>query len=366
MLSHKGTQVIETKRLILRPFAEADAQAVFNNWASDPQVVRYLTWNVHPSLEFTKEILSIWEAQYMNPKVYNWTIILKEIHQPIGGITVVKMTEEVSNCEIGYCLSKTNWGDGIMSEALKAIIKYLFEEIGFEKITAKHDVQNIGSGKVMMKCGMHFEQCFDEPCAKDSKKICEMASYAIERETYIKAAKIYIDRPTQADVKGLNHFFHKMITYTYASNGIVGFAKELDQEIKTKIDYLKQDFESDGHIRYFLVAKMDEKIVGTIEYGSPNALITACNDETLNNLPEIGSVFVDPDYHNLGIASTMLSAIFDVLTLQGVQSFCLDSGYGMAQKVWRHKFGAPKVMLKDYWGVGLDHMIWQVAIQNVT
>jgi|GEM_PF-627020 len=362
MLSHKGTTIIETKRLILRPFAETDAKAVFDNWASDPDVVRYLTWHVHPSLEFTKEILSIWEAQYENSKVYNWTIHLKHANQAVGGITVVSMSEAASSCEIGYCLSKAYWGEGVMSEALKAIVKYLFEVVGFERITAKYDERNVASGKVMMKSGMRFVSKSREACSKDGTLLCEMAVYELDRVSYCKATEIKIDRPRLEDLEETSRFFKKVLTYTFESNGINDMAEDLELEIKTKIKYLNQDHKSGGQKRHFLIAKMDDKIVGTIEFGPANALIKEAGDAYLSTLPEIGSVFVDPEYHNLGIATIMLKAICDVLKKQGIQVFCLDSGYGNAQKVWAHKFGVPKIILKDYWGEGLDHMIWQVVI----
>jgi len=171
-----------------------------------------------------------------------------------------------------------------------------------------------------------------------------------------------IERPRLEDREVINRFFQQVLTYTFASNGLDEMTEDLEQEIKTKKEYLEQDLESDGQEKFFLIAKMADQIVGTIEFGPANELITACNDTYLNTLPEIGSVFVDPKYHNLGIASKMLDAIYVILKRRGIDAFCLDSGYGNAQKVWTHKFGAPKITLKDQWGEGLDHMIWQVAI----
>jgi GNAT superfamily N-acetyltransferase/predicted esterase len=187
-----------------------------------------------------------------------------------------------------------------------------------------------------------------------------------DADSTIKTNEIVIDRPKPKDEEASNDFFKSILTYTFESNGIDGMAEDLELEIKTKIKYLKQDIDSDGEKRHFLIAKMADNIVGTIEFGPANELITACNDAYLSSLPEIGSVFVDPKYHNLGIASKMLDAIYAILKQRGFDTFCLDSGYGNAQKVWTHKFGAPKITLKDHWGEGLDHMIWQVAIDSVS
>ena len=174
--------------------------------------------------------------------------------------------------------------------------------------------------------------------------------------------ELCIERPRMEDMEETNRFFQQVLTYTFASNGLDEMTEDLEQEIKTKIKYLKQDLESGGQKKFFLIAKIADKIVGTIEFGPANELITACNDIYLSSLPEIGSVFVDPKYHNFGIASKMLSAIYDILKQRGIRAFCLDSGYGNAQKVWLHKFGTPKITLKDQWGEGLDHMIWEVEL----
>ena len=58
---------------------------------------------------------------------------------------------------IGYCISKKWWNKGITSEALKALIKYFFEEVGVNRVESRHDPSNPNSGKVMMKCGMKYE-----------------------------------------------------------------------------------------------------------------------------------------------------------------------------------------------------------------
>ena len=73
-MNHKGTKQIETERLILRPFRMEDADAMYRNWASDPDVTRYLTWNAHPSVDATSQIVEIWTKAYSDPANYQWAI----------------------------------------------------------------------------------------------------------------------------------------------------------------------------------------------------------------------------------------------------------------------------------------------------
>lgn len=74
---------------------------------------------------------------------------------------------------------------------------------------------------------------------------------------------------------------------------------------------------------------------------------------------EIGTVFVLPDYQRRGIGSLLLSSMFLTFLGNGIQEFCLDSGYTKSQKIWERKFGKADYILKDYWSEGSDHMIWR-------
>ena len=140
---------LETCRLILRPFTETDAEDVFINWASDPQVTQYLTWPAHPNAEVTRKVVSDWVSGYADGGNFNWAIEWKETGRVIGGISVVRLEEATDEAEIGYCLGRAFWGRGIMPEALRAVMDYLFDTAEINRISAGHDVNNPKSGRVM-------------------------------------------------------------------------------------------------------------------------------------------------------------------------------------------------------------------------
>lgn len=156
-MKHLGTKTIETERLILRRFSLGDAQAMFDNWASDDAVTRYLTWPTHTSADVTRMVLENWVASYDKDDFYNWAIELKSLGQPVGNISVVRCSDVSHRCEIGYCMGKNWWHQGIMSEALQAVIGYLIKEVGINRVEARHAVNNPNSGGVMRKCGMIYE-----------------------------------------------------------------------------------------------------------------------------------------------------------------------------------------------------------------
>ena len=155
---HKGTRRLETERLILRRFEPRDADAMFSNWASDDEVTAYLTWPTHVSVDVSAAVIADWVAAYANDAWYQWAIVPKDgMDEPIGSISVVRMNEAIEAVTVGYCIGRAWWHQGITSEALSAVIAYLFDEVGVNRIEASHDPRNPHSGGVMRKCGMTYE-----------------------------------------------------------------------------------------------------------------------------------------------------------------------------------------------------------------
>lgn len=184
MLNHKGTLTIDTPRLILRKAQLEDAEMMFRNWASNPEVTKYLTWPPHESAEVTKEIIANWVKSYEKDDYYHWMIVLKQTNEPIGSL-LSSIIGRAESAHIGYCIGKAWWHQGIMSEALNAVMHFLFNEIGFHRIESMHDPNNPNSGKVMMKCGMTYEGTHRQ-ADRNNQGICDASYYAILREEWMR------------------------------------------------------------------------------------------------------------------------------------------------------------------------------------
>jgi ribosomal-protein-alanine N-acetyltransferase len=182
-MKHVGTKTIETDRLILRRVTSEDARAMYRNWASDPEVTKYLTWPAYTAPEDAQGILKIWEKDYEKADFYLWAIVPGDLGEPIGTISVVEMNETAQWLEIGYCIGRNWWNKGYVSEALKAVIAFFFEEVGAGRIQARHDPRNVHSGAVMRKCGMTFEGILRR-ADRNNQGICDAAIYSILREEY--------------------------------------------------------------------------------------------------------------------------------------------------------------------------------------
>ena len=142
-----------TERLILRKLRKDDVEPMFSNWCSDPEVAKYTFWVAHENVEVTQKLVDMWLEEDKSGKAIRFMITTKESDEPIGSIDVVNFCDGIP--EVGYCLSRKCWNKGYMTEACKAFINYLFE-LGYPKILIRADERNIGSNKVIQKCGFTF------------------------------------------------------------------------------------------------------------------------------------------------------------------------------------------------------------------
>lgn len=178
-MKHLGTETILTERLILRRFTVEDDRAMYDNWASDPEVTKYLTWPAHSCVGVTRRILEDWVGHYGEKNFYQWAITEKELgDSPIGCIGVVSQREDLELAHIGYCLGRNWWHRGIMSEALQAVMDYLFDEVGMRRLESRHDPNNPNSGAVMRKCGMKYEGTLRQS-DRNNQGICDVCWYGL-------------------------------------------------------------------------------------------------------------------------------------------------------------------------------------------
>ncbi|MFA9422301.1 MAG: GNAT family N-acetyltransferase [Sedimentibacter sp.] len=177
-MKNLGSKTIETERLILRKFRVSDAEDMYKNWANDDGVTRFLTWPTHSDVEGSRRILETWVKDYEDDKNYQWCIELKSIGEAIGSIGVVNYKENIEAVEIGYCIGVKYWNQGITSEALKDVIKFLFKEVGVNRIESRYDTHNPNSGKVMTKCGLKYEGTRIQ-ADWNNTGICDVAMYGL-------------------------------------------------------------------------------------------------------------------------------------------------------------------------------------------
>jgi [ribosomal protein S5]-alanine N-acetyltransferase len=156
MLNHVGTQTLDARRVTLRKYTMDDAEDMFRNWVTDPEVSRFGGWEPHKHIEEIQSLLSGWIDGYSNPETYHWVIVLKDASQAIGCIYLNDINNEEHSVSVHYLLSRQYWNQGIMTEACKCVLDFAFSVLGVVRVHTHHHVENPASGKVQQKCGMRY------------------------------------------------------------------------------------------------------------------------------------------------------------------------------------------------------------------
>ncbi|MFQ5630184.1 MAG: GNAT family N-acetyltransferase [bacterium] len=147
-------ETIRTPRLILRMPTLQDAEAIFSSYAQDAEITKYLTWRPHQNIEETKTFLRSRIAAWESKSEFSWVITIPPNNRAAG---MVGLRISGFRANFGYVLARACWGQGIMTEALKAVIDWVGRQKEIRRIWAVCDVENMASARVMEKCGLQKE-----------------------------------------------------------------------------------------------------------------------------------------------------------------------------------------------------------------
>lgn len=159
---NRAPQRIETARLILRRPMPADAQAIFDSYASDPEVTRFMAWTTHRSLADTLEFLQLSDAQWAAWKVGAYLVELRERPGVIGS-SGLAFPGPIERAETGYIFAKPFWGRGFATESLLAMVE-LARALGVQEIAAFCHTKNTASQRVLVKGGLATDRSPHTSC----------------------------------------------------------------------------------------------------------------------------------------------------------------------------------------------------------
>lgn len=147
--------ILETERLILRPWVENDAEELYK-YASDLEVGPPAGWPPHSSVENSREII-----RNVLSRQETYAVCLKE-GKPIGSIGLhlkghTDMTDRDDECELGYWIGKPFWGQGLIPEASRELLRYAFEKLGMRAVWCGYYDGNEKSRKVQTKLGFVYQ-----------------------------------------------------------------------------------------------------------------------------------------------------------------------------------------------------------------
>ena len=147
---------IETSRLVLRPLELSDAPAIYA-YQSNPEVHRYMSSEPPASVEVAAEPIGKWLALPAEQRRPCWVMVLRENDRIVGTISFNQLSREEHNGQLGYEVARDQWGKGIATEAVRAVVSYGFDTMRLNRIAAYCWDCNAASQRVMEKAGMRYE-----------------------------------------------------------------------------------------------------------------------------------------------------------------------------------------------------------------
>jgi len=156
-LNHIGTQPIQTERLLLRRFEHDDSHSAFAHWAGDPLVQPMYAEPVYASEEAVKELLHRYISGYSQSSCYRWAITPLGGNNCIGQIAYFLLDDKNHFAEIEYCISRAHQNQGLVTEAVRAVMQFGFAQINLHKVQVCHRPDNPASRRVIKKCGFRYE-----------------------------------------------------------------------------------------------------------------------------------------------------------------------------------------------------------------
>lgn len=147
---------LETERLRLRPMRVCDAEDM-HDYARRPEVTRYLLWEPHRTLDYTRSYLEYLAGRYRTGTCYEWAVISKAENKMIGTCGFASVDCSHNSAELGYVLHPDYHRRGLMPEAAHRVIRFGFQVMGLHRIEARYMIGNDASLAVMKKLGMRFE-----------------------------------------------------------------------------------------------------------------------------------------------------------------------------------------------------------------
>ena len=179
--------VLETDDLILRKPSRRDAKDIFQ-YASDPEVARYVLWDPHRSISETRSFVRYLRSRIRAGYPSSWVVTLKETGKAIGTIGFIWYSDNNRSAELGYSFSREYWNHGYATQALKAVIDASFHALPLNRLEAQHDLRNPASGRVMEKCGLRQEGILRNRIINKQEYV-DVALYAILRSDWKSAQR---------------------------------------------------------------------------------------------------------------------------------------------------------------------------------
>lgn len=231
-------ETLETQRLILRKLTMEDLYDYYERIGSDGEVSRFMLWEPHQDIGETLETFERTLERYEEGNYYRWVAEEKNGDGIIGTMSLLRFDEEESSCSFAYMFAKAWWAQGYATEAMTAVLKFAFEKLKIEKVTADHFAGNEASGAVMRKLGMSRTGIVKEKYDKHGHKV-DAVCYELVRT---RGAELTANEYQRLAMRSLNP---ELTRRDVLINGVMGLCGEAGEAIDIVKKHLHQGHELD-------------------------------------------------------------------------------------------------------------------------
>lgn len=327
---------IVTDRLILRPWQESDAEALYK-YAQDPAIGPIAGWPPHTSVE---DSLNIIRTVFAAPETY--AVELKQTGEPVGSIGIMfgdglhSAEMQENEAEIGYWIGKPYWGQGLIPEAVRRLIKRCFEDLGITAVWCGYYDGNTKSRRVMEKCGFRFHHT-EEGKTSPLGDIRTEHFMRMTKEEWESAQHLSIRSLAEQDIPEMRELFRATVLTINSKD----YTKEEVEDWASCGDSIKHWKELLAKNNYIGALDGQGRIVGL---------------SSMNANGYLHSMFVHKDWQGKDVATLLLSEVEKIAHEYGVskitaevsitaRSFFDKRGYTVVRE---QKARAKKLYLTNY------------------
>lgn len=181
-INNIGTKEINSDRIIMRRFIYEDNHSMRKYWISDPEVQKMYSEPIYTTTEEVNELLKKYIDSYEKDNYYRWAITLKDSAECIGQIAYFLVDEKNNWGEIEYCIGREFQNNGYITEAVKSIVRYGFEQMKLHKVQVCHKSNNPKSARVIEKSGFIYEGKLRDYFFMDGEYISRLYYSILEEE----------------------------------------------------------------------------------------------------------------------------------------------------------------------------------------
>jgi len=146
--------MLETPRLLLRLPVWEDSATIFQKYAQDPQITKYLIWRPHETVQVTREFIRCCMQCWQDGTAFPWVVVRQRDQELVG---MLELRIDAFRADLGYVIARDYWGHGYATEITKSVIAWALRQEQIYRVWATCDIENIASARVLEKSGMQRE-----------------------------------------------------------------------------------------------------------------------------------------------------------------------------------------------------------------